>query len=295
MIMILVWSNTSSAGAQTAPSFASQPRSQNLYAGNNLILGASVAGAAVTYQWQYNGLNLAGQTNFLLFLPSLSTNQAGNYNLVIANQSGSATSAAAVVTIRALPSDRMVVAWGSNNLGQLNVPAGLGQAVAVAAGDNHGVVLKTDGTVSAWGANNAGQRVVPGNLNGIVAIAAGDFHNLALGSNGLVTAWGSTQWGQTTVPSGLSGVVAVSGGYGHSLALKADGTVMAWGYSGSGATSVPIGLTEVVAISAGDSIAWPSKQMGRSWLGGERNLPAATTRFERSDSNLCRCLSQPCA
>src|SRR5512146_2706256 len=44
-----------------------------------------------------------------------------------------------------------VVGWGDNTASQLQVPAGLTNAVEVAAGDSHSLALKTDGSVVAWG------------------------------------------------------------------------------------------------------------------------------------------------
>jgi hypothetical protein len=49
-----------------------------------------------------------------------------------------------------------VVAWGDNTFGQLNVPAGLNDAIAIAAGYGFSLALKRDGTVVAWGYNTPG-------------------------------------------------------------------------------------------------------------------------------------------
>ncbi len=144
-----------------------------------------------------------------------------------------------------------VVAWGENNFGQTNVPAGLPNAVAVSGGIQHSLALLANGTVAAWGDNTYGQTNVPPGLTNVVSIAAGGYHNLALKADQTVTAWGYNAYGQTNVPAGLSNVVMVAAGYGHNLALKSDGTVTAWGYDIFGQTNVPPGLNRVVAVAAG--------------------------------------------
>jgi len=73
-----------------------------------------------------------------------------------------------------------VVAWGRNDYGQANVPAGLTGVTAIAGGLNHTVALKNDGTVVAWGRNDYGQTNVPSGLSGVTAIAAGAEHTVAL-------------------------------------------------------------------------------------------------------------------
>ena len=151
----------------------------------------------------------------------------------------------------ALKADGTVVAWGLNNFGQTDVPAGLTGVVAVAAGGAHTVALKADGTVVAWGRNNLGQTDVPAGLTGVVTVAAGVSHTVAVKGNGTVVAWGGNNLGQTTVPAGLTGVVGVAAGAYHTVALKGDGTVVAWGWNAQGQTDVPAGLTGVVAVAAG--------------------------------------------
>jgi hypothetical protein len=150
----------------------------------------------------------------------------------------------------ALKSDGTVLAWGSNIFGQTNVPAGLAGVAAIAAGSNHSLALKNDGTVTAWGGNPAGESTVPTGLNAVAAVAAGANHSVALKNDGTIVAWGEATYGKTTPPSGLR-ATAISAGYAHTAALKSDGTVVGWGYNGEGETNVPTGLTGVVAIAAG--------------------------------------------
>ena len=151
----------------------------------------------------------------------------------------------------ALKSDGTMVAWGFNGSGQATVPVGLAGVAAIAAGLNHSLALKSDGTVVAWGSNWYGQTTVPSALPGVVAIAAGNEHSLALKSDGTVAAWGFNASGQTTVPGDLAGVVAIAAGSYHSLALKSDGTVVAWGDNSYRQTTLPGGVSGVVAIAAG--------------------------------------------
>jgi alpha-tubulin suppressor-like RCC1 family protein len=167
------------------------------------------------------------------------------YRLIASNQIGMVSGKPERFT-----TGQLVTVWGPNNYGQLNVPAGLTNAVAI-AGVNHRVVLKADGAVIAWGQNSYSQAAVPASATNIIAIAASGEHNLALRADSTVMGWGRFDSGQTFPPPGLSNVIAIATGDNHSLALRQDGTVVAWGYNGYGQTNVPPELKNVVAIAGG--------------------------------------------
>src|SRR5436190_1375046 len=83
-----------------------------------------------------------------------------------------------------------IFAWGDNSTGQTNVPPGLTNLVAIAAGYYHGLALRSNGTVIAWGDNTQGQTNNQSSLTNVIAIDAGAYHSLALRSNSTVYAWG---------------------------------------------------------------------------------------------------------
>jgi trimeric autotransporter adhesin len=165
----------------------------------------------------------------------------------------------------ALKADGRVLAWGTgtnvvflgpgyqtNAYGQTQVPQGLTNVVAIAAGSYHNVALKADGTVAAWGFNSGGQTNVPPSATNIIAIAAGYAHCLGLRADGTIIAWGTNHVGQTNVPLAATKVVAIAARANHNLALRADGTAVAWGDSSSGMNNVPAGASGLVGIAAGD-------------------------------------------
>jgi len=235
---------------------------------------ARAAGDGTVLSWGYDNSGQLGDDAPLVnkFAPVPVANGVGTLNGVVAVSAGGNHSLA-------LRPDGSVLAWGSDFYGQLGddvvildkptpVPVlGLGAGsgvVAIAAGGEHSLALRSDGSVLAWGGDYTGQlgdgglddnRLTPvpvfglGAGSGVVAIAAGGNHSMALRANGSVVAWGSNFYGQvgngsthfeSTVPvavSGLgvgSGIVAVAGGGNHSLAVREDGTVFAWGSDNNG-------------------------------------------------------------
>ncbi len=260
--------------------------------GSSVTLGSAEGSQPIWIQWQFNGTNVPGATNASLELMNGQRSMTGAYSLSASNAFGTASFSNAMVWVVpvwawtcdfcppilplvpaltnavaiaggagdntvALTADGTVVAWGNNAYGQADVPLGLSNVVAVAAGAWHSLALDVNGIVTAWGAGamndgtwpNLGQSLVPLGLGNVVAIAGGGAHSLALIADGTVIGWGSAVAG---APRGLSNVVALAAGGRQSVALKTDGTVVAWGYGGEGETAVPTGLSNVVAIASGE-------------------------------------------
>lgn len=143
----------------------------------------------------------------------------------------------------AAPPTGWVVGWGANVSGQATgVPCSgqttglvmiagqaLTNAVAVAAGQSHGLAIQSDGTVVGWGLNSSAQATGlqstnPDHTNGVVTIDS----------------------------QVLSNVVGISAAWGQSFAIKSDGTVAAWGTKFSGGKmEIAPALSNVVSIAAG--------------------------------------------
>ena len=98
---------TSAAAALTVtgpPAILTQPVSQSVVAGANASFSVMASGTApLSYQWRFNGANLSGATSTSLTLAGVQPANAGSYTVVVTNAAGSATSAAAVLTVLVAP------------------------------------------------------------------------------------------------------------------------------------------------------------------------------------------------
>ena len=273
LVVSLVVALPHDACAQVSPTISVQPASATAFHGNIAIFTTTTSGTEpLYYQWQHEGTNLVSNGRItdvnesFLFILDVQMSDVGRYRLVVTNAWGTAVSTEAelwVVPLRA---------WGDDNNGQIDVPWTLTNAVAIAAGSDSSLALRSDGTVYSWGL----PMTPPADLTNCLAIAAGDYHALGLRTDGTVTAWGANGSGETNVPAGLTGVVAVSGGYNHSLALKRDGTVVGWGANTYGQATPPAGLADVLAVAAGHEFSLALKSDGTVVGWGNNNLRQAS-------------------
>jgi len=288
------------------------------------LRGIAQGSLPMKLQWFRDGIAVTNATNGNLVFPAVNAADAGTYTLVASNSFGTTTSA----EIRVMPSGyaawgdpfevgTFVAADGTNLLAavagghqfamwltadgrvivrgnggtaeaQPNVPFGLDDVVAIAAGSSMCAALRSDGRVTWWSgafvtnvydvtnvvsiaagpghvlallddgtvrffgdSSFSSTKNVPAGLTNVVAVSVCNPVNAALTHDGRVVVWGPNSSMQTNVPPDLTDAVGVSVGGSHVQAVRSNGEVVAWGAPGDGGTAVPVGLTDAVAVKAG--------------------------------------------
>ena len=85
-----------------APAIVAQPASQAVALGASVTLTVSASGAGtLAYQWRHDGVAIAGATAVSYTLAAARAFDAGNYDVVVTNMTGAATSAAATLAVTA--------------------------------------------------------------------------------------------------------------------------------------------------------------------------------------------------
>ena len=266
--------------SDSAPVVLVQPASQTVGLGSNAVLSVVASGSLpLSYQWQFNGTNLAGATQTALSLTAAQPTNSGVYTVVISNPSGQTNSAGATLTV-SLPAPLILVQPASRaamlgaNAAFSVVAAGslpLNYQWQLNAKDIAGATQTTLSLAKVALTNFGNYRVVITNSFG-TAYSSNAALSQALSS---VVAWGANSKGQTNVPPGLGTVVATAGGGYFGLALQDNGTVVAWGDNTYGQTTVPGGVSNVVAIAAGYNhglalqgdgtvVAWGDDSLGQT-------------------------------
>lgn len=84
----------------TPPSITTQPTNQTVAVGGTANFSVAASGSGpLSYQWNFNGTNIAGATNTSLALTNVQWSQAGNYAVLVTNVFGSIFSSNAVLVV----------------------------------------------------------------------------------------------------------------------------------------------------------------------------------------------------
>ncbi len=86
------------------PGITNQPLTQTVGLGANVTFNVAATGTApLTYQWRFNGANIAGATGNSYLKSNVQLTNAGSYSVVVSNAVGTAASANAVLTVNSPP------------------------------------------------------------------------------------------------------------------------------------------------------------------------------------------------
>jgi len=98
------------------PTITTQPQSLTVTNGDNASFAVVASGnPAPTYQWRKSGTNISGATSPTYGISGVTTNNAGGYDVVVANSSGSVTSIVATLTV-VVPSARIDLSYSGNTI-----------------------------------------------------------------------------------------------------------------------------------------------------------------------------------
>lgn len=155
---------------QGPPAIAAQPQSRTNYIGLPVSFAVSASGSApLAYQWRKNGANLPAATNLSHEISATSTNDAGNYSVVVTNLFGAVTSQVATLTV-IVPTagDRTVPLWTLSPGQRPYLNTGDSQrGLAFNPSQNHLLLVS---------------RVSGNNIHVLDAATGNDLHTLELGS-----------------------------------------------------------------------------------------------------------------
>ena len=276
---------------RATPAVTVQPLGQTVAVGEPAVFGVTATGGELAYQWQRNGVNVAGATSRVYVLAAAAAgDDNASYTVTVTNPRGQATSSAAVLRVQA----RSVAALPA-------LPAQLALSKGSTAAASFTYVRRQDGTVASWGYNSEGERGdgTSGSANDAIgtvtlpagrtarAIAAGTSNALVLLDNGDVYGWGLNSFGELGLGDQVARLtptritlarpaVAIAMGANFGLAALDDGRVFAWGTNGAGqlarvdraASLVPVevaGITGVVSVAAGNTHALALRSDGSVW------------------------------
>lgn len=98
------------------PAITSQPQSQTVTVGQNASFVVAATGTTpLSYQWHFNGADIAGATTTLLTLVNVQPTNADSYSATVTNVAGLMNSAIAVLTLASAPTNAVMTVQINGN------------------------------------------------------------------------------------------------------------------------------------------------------------------------------------
>jgi hypothetical protein len=263
--------------AVVAPAITAQPVNQTVTAGQTASFSVTATGTApLSYQWRKNGVNIAGATSASYTTPTTAISDNGaTFDTVVSNSAGSVTSAAATLTVNAVPAPVIQVNPTSMTFANTVVGASLSQALIIR---NTGTATLSISQLAASGSGYsasgfslplnvaAGQQTTitvvfvapavgpaPGNIS-IVSNAATSPTSVSLSGTGIAATFtlgispASLSFGNVTTGTSAAAQNVVITDTGNSSVAISQITLSGTGYTMTGG-SAPVTLTPSQSIT----------------------------------------------
>jgi hypothetical protein len=92
--------DSDSATSTTTPTITTQPTSQSVAVGASVSFSVvATSSSTMSYQWRKGGTSISGATSSSYTISSVASSDAGSYDVVVTNSSGSTTSSTATLTV----------------------------------------------------------------------------------------------------------------------------------------------------------------------------------------------------
>ena len=213
------------SSSSSRPTISSQPKDQVGDVGASVTFDVQAHGApSLTYQWWLNGVDLTeggritGTMTATLRILALTTNDTGNYSVVVSDAHGSVTSAVARLTVSpVVPLDH----WSSRNSGKPD------DLFAITYGDGRFVAVGDTGTIlaSTNGLNWTDHSVF--DLYYLNGVTYGNGLYVAVGgSGGILTSPDSVSWTDRSGEATSADLRDVAYGNGVYVAIGTAGTIL---------------------------------------------------------------------
>ena len=227
------------------------PIAQTVVVGSNANITVVAGGdPTLTYQWQFNGANIAGATAATLALNAVQASQLGNYTVVVSNPYGAVTSAIATLDVKTAP-------FVATQPQSLTVLVGSPAVFSVTAGGDGPFTYQwrfagtniIGATTASFGLSNA-QTNNGGNYSVVISSPYGSVTS----SNALLTV--RVPPTIITQPQTLAATLGSNATF--TVVAVGDPTLLyQWQFNGvniAGATAAALTLTNVQAAQAGNTV-----------------------------------------